>query len=181
VIAALGVKCDQKPKERKMKKVRITNDNLVWPNKCAYCGDAACGEITVRSKAVQKVGYFIFFLLTTSRIVRIVFPVCKAHKWKAYISSKLSQRNGLNLTLGVLSVFALLGPAGDIYRLANGIPQPEVGLGWRLFLYGFPALYWGLFFWAKSHAPVVVQDLKGEINFHFKNNAYGEEFEAINS
>ena len=44
-----------------MKKVIVTKDELVWPNKCAYCGDTAAGEITTKSKAVQKVGYFVFF------------------------------------------------------------------------------------------------------------------------
>ncbi|GAA6132183.1 hypothetical protein [Halopseudomonas sabulinigri] len=164
-----------------MKKVIISKDNIAWPNKCVYCGDVASTEVTLKSKAVQKVGYFVLFVLTTSRIIKIIFPVCKAHKRKAYIASKLSQRNGFNLTLGVLSVFALSGPAGDIYRLVNELPQPEFSLGWRLFMYGFPALYWSLFFWAKSQAPVVIQDLKGEVSFHFKNVAYGEEFEAINS
>ncbi len=164
-----------------MKKVEITKDSLVWPNKCAYCGSEASAEITTKSKAVQKVGYFILFLLTTSRIIKITYPVCKAHKLMAYVSAKLSQRNGLNLTLGVLSVFAMLGPMGDIYRLVNGSPQPEVHLGWRLFMYGFPVLYWFLFFWGKSKAPVVIEDLKGKVSFHFKNKLYGEEFESINS
>lgn len=164
----------------KMKGYKVNVGKIKWPEKCAYCGADSDTKVKAKSSAVKKVGYFIFFLLTTSQIIELQVPVCNKHKLKALIASKLSARNQLNLMLGVLSVFAVLGPVGDLFRFINGTEQPEVGIGWRLFLYGFPVIYWTIFFWAKSNAPVLIQDLNNEIKLYFKNDKFSHEFGQAN-
>ena len=164
-----------------MKICKVNLNSAIWPNKCAYCNSESSEFIEAKSTALKKVGYFVFFLIKTSRVIKLRFPVCKKHKYKAAIASKISQRSQLNLILGVLSVFAALGPLGDIYRTINGTVQPDIGIRWGIFMYGFPAVYWALFFWAKNNSPILIEDTKkDEINLHFKNDDFGKSFIEIN-
>ena len=155
--------------------------SIRWPQQCAYCNDQAASFVRTVSRAVQEAGHCVFFVTYTSRVVEIAFPVCKAHKTRARLASALAQRRLVSLGLGVLTAFAMLGAATDLYRLFFS-PEPyEAGWTKTGFLYVFPAVYWTIFYWAKKSAPVIVQELGGKIVLHFANDEFGLEFRRLNA
>jgi hypothetical protein len=119
--------------------------------------------------------------MVRSNILAVEYPVCSKHRLSAAIFGKLSQRNQLNLALGVLSVVFLLGFAGRIYRLIAGLPEKEDAMP-LVYLTLLPAAYWTIFYFAKKHTPVKVADFKeGSVCFEFSSEQYGEEFKSKNS
>lgn len=163
-----------------MLQVEVELEKVQWPNSCAYCNDAAETVVRANSRAIQKVGYWISFVTYTSRIIQFGFPVCRAHKTKARIASAVSQRRLISLGLGVMTAFALLGAAGDLYRLFTSPDPYELSWAKIGFIYAFPLLYWSTFYWAKNNAPILIRDLKSKIILQFRNDDFGRAFAAIN-
>ncbi|MBT6530806.1 MAG: hypothetical protein HOK99_07825 [Betaproteobacteria bacterium] len=154
--------------------------SINWPQKCAYCNASADGAVKAKSSAVKKARYFILFLQTTSRVIELDVPVCKSHRIKAAVASWLSQRSMLSLGLGVLSVFMVLGPIGEVVRFLDGAEQINTSTGWRAFTYVFPITYWALFFWAKNNTPILIEDQKEKIFFRFRSDEFANEFGRLN-
>jgi len=154
--------------------------SIEWPQKCAYCNANADGTVKATSSAVKKARYFILFLQTTSRVIELDVPVCRSHRIKAAIASWLSKRSMLSLGLGVLSVFVVFGPIGEVVRFLNGAEQLDTSPGWRAFMYGYPVTYWALFFWAKKSSPILIEDQKEKIFFRFRSDEFANEFSRLN-
>jgi hypothetical protein len=115
-----------------------------------------------------------------SRITRITYPVCKKHHLKGWFAAGLAERNLFFLGLGVISVFCLLGIFGYINRALESSFSEQFN-GWAVFCFVFPSIYWALFFWAKSAAPVRIRDAKtGEVSLEFSNEGFAREFKALN-
>lgn len=161
-----------------MKKYKLTSNKINWPHKCAYCNEKSYSFINTRSKAIKKFEIFILFNRITTQFIEITFPVCKEHKLKATIASKLSQRNQLYLGLGFIATFCLMMPFADVYALICGLEFPK--LSGRIFGYGFPTIYWAIYFWAKNNAPLIIEDLNNEVYICFKNEAFADSFENVN-
>jgi hypothetical protein len=121
-----------------------------------------------------------FALVWLARVTRITYPVCKKHRLKGWFAAGLSERNLFFLGLGVISVLCLVGILGYINRALDSSFSEQFN-GWIVFCLVFPSIYWGLFFWAKSAAPVRIRDVKaGEVSLDFSNEEFAREFKAIN-
>lgn len=153
---------------------------ITWPDNCAYCNEAADSAVRARSQAVQSAGFWGMAITYSSRVIEFAFPVCRAHKAKAVIASFASQRRLLSLGLGVLTAFALLGAAGDFYRAISHPDPYEFSWAKIGFLYAFPLLYWGTFFWARKNAPILIHDIEGRIVLRFRNDEFGRAFSELN-
>ena len=156
------------------------NRDFFWPNKCAACGKAATHEISSDCSVVTKVGYFVLFATTTHRVVTISYPVCAKHRLIGAIAAKLSQRNLLNLGLGVFAVFFLFG-------IWFGLFDPFVKGGkvvltdFLIFEIIYCFTYFGLYFWSKYNTPVKINNAtEQEIELSFSNDLYGKEFVNLN-
>jgi hypothetical protein len=161
-------------------KYKVTKPLLSWPDKCAACCGSADATVTAKCQVAKSVIPLPGFAVVNSRVLRVSYPVCKKHKITALILGKLSQRNLLNLALGVVSVFLLIKLFTRCYQYINGIPiDPDsVPIGYFIVL---PALYWGAFYVAKKFTPVKISDFRNDgITFEFGNNEYLELFKSKN-
>ena len=155
--------------------------NIVWPARCAYCNAPAESEVLMRSRVVEKVGYWVLFVTYSTRVLSIVVPVCGKHKLRAALATKLAERRLFSLFLGVLSLYAIFGAVVDINRLIDDPAAYEFSWAKIIFFYLYALFYWGTFFWARSNAPLLIQDLKGKVYFLFKNDEFGRSFISLNS
>ena len=163
-----------------MIKHEVDVEAINWPNKCAYCSADADSTVRLTSRAVQKFGYWVLFITYTSRVITLFFPVCREHKVKGTLASKLSQRRLFSLFLGVAAVYFMIGAGVDLYRLFNGSEPYEFSWGKIVFFYAFPIAYWWGFIWARVNAPLIIQDLEGKVTLLFKNDDFAQEFIAAN-
>ena len=156
------------------------NRDFFWPNKCAACGKVATHEIDAECSVVTKVGYFVLFATTTHRVVTISYPVCAKHRLIGAIAAKLSQRNLLNLGLGVFAVFFLFGICAALY--AAFVTDKKIQItGFFSFPIIYILTYFGLYFWAKYNTPVKINNATDqEIELSFSNDLYGKEFVNLN-
>jgi len=149
------------------KQVNLDDGNIRWPHKCVMCGADADKTITTNFSV-------------SGDATRITYPICEKHHIKCRFAAALSKGNMFYLGLGVISIFCLLGYIGFINQVIN---ESSIGQfnGWRFFFFGFPIVYWGLFFWARLNTPVRIRDAKkGEIALEFLNAEFAHEFKAAN-
>ncbi len=170
-----------------MEKIKFKNRSFSWPNKCTACGEKATNVLESKCSVVAKVRYFVFFASTTHQVTKISYPVCHKHKLIGTIASKLSQRNLLNLGLGIMACIFLYGIAVAIIAvLFQYITKDEtaigIGKGFLLFEAMYVLVYFGLYCWAKYNTPVKINNAtENEIELSFNNDAYKREFMALNN
>jgi hypothetical protein len=161
-------------------KVTVSGASLTWPQKCAACGDEATASATAKCNVGKGVIPLPGFVLVRSNVFAVSYPVCSRHRLAAAIFGRMSQRNMLNLGLGVLSVVLLLGFFGGVYRQLAGVPEKEDSMP-LIYWFVLPAIYWLLFYVARKFTPVKVTDFKERsVSFVFSNEQYGEEFKKKN-
>ena len=163
-----------------MKKYKFKNRSFSWPNKCAACGGKATDEIESKCSVVTKVGYFVLFATTTHQVTRICYPVCHKHKIIGTIAGKLSQRNLLNLGMGVLACVFLYGIGVALFQFITA-GETSIGKNFLLFEAMYVLVYFGFYFWAKKNTPVKINNAtENEIELSFNNDTYRTEFMALN-
>jgi len=162
-----------------MKKLRLKNRSFSWPNKCVACGEKATDKIESKCSVVTKAGYFVLFATTTHQITRIRYPVCHKHKMIGSIAGKLSQRNLLNLGMGVMACFFLYGIGVALFQfITEG--KTLVDNNFLFFESMYVFIYFSLYFWARKNTTVKFNNAKeNEIELFFNNDAYGREFIAL--
>jgi hypothetical protein len=163
-----------------MEKHKFKNRNLLWPNKCAACGKAATHEIGSECSVVTKVGYFVLFFRTTHRVVSISYPVCAKHRLIGAIAAKLSERNLINLGLGVMACFFICGICVALYQSII-LGEISVSTGFLMFGIMYNLTYFGLYYWSKHNTPVKINNVtEDEIELSFSNDQYSKEFINLN-
>jgi len=122
----------------------------------------------------------VLFATTTHQVTRINYPVCHTHKIIGTIAGKLSQRNLLNLSMGVMAFFFLYGIGVALFQYITA-GKSLVGKDFLLFEFMYILVYFGLYFWAKKNTPVKINNTtENEIELSFNNDTYGREFIALN-
>jgi len=163
-----------------MKKHKFKNRHFFWPNKCAACGKPATHEISSKCSVVTKVGYFVLFATTTHRVVRITYPVCAKHRLIGPIAAKLSQRNLINLGLGVIACFFIYGICVALYQ-SIVLGKITVSTEFLIFEIIYILTYFGLYYWSKNNTPVKINNAtENEIELQFSNDQYSKEFINLN-
>ncbi|MFL6657388.1 MAG: hypothetical protein ACJ8GW_04910 [Massilia sp.] len=160
------------------KKLRSPAD-MRWPEECAVCGGEAHKRLAVDSSAVRGVINAGLALIVTSKVTRIVHPVCEQHFGKAWLASGLSQRSQFGVFAGVLTIFGVVDLFANLIRVFAGTNTGVSVL--EILLMAYPFAYWSIYVWAKNNTPVricAVQPLA--LDFEFGNPAYAQRFATLN-
>lgn len=163
-----------------MIKYRISRAPISWPRKCVACGAVPTKTVRAQCSIVTAIDYYGFFVRTTCQKMSIEYPVCSRHKWVAGIAGKLSERNPLNLVIGVIfAIFTAILLATLYAWLINGMPIREL----RSVLVSFAIILGpiSIAVLARRLTPAKLNSATKEaIVLSFVNDGYAEEFEAIN-
>ena len=164
-----------------MKKIKFKNKSFFWPNKCAACREKATDEIESKCSVVTKLGYFVLFATTTHQVTKIIYPVCHKHKEIGTIAGKLSQRNLLNLGMGVIACFFLFGIGEALFQFITMGETATYNKDFLMFEVMYVIIYFGLYHWAKINTPVKINNATAtEIEISFNNDMYRREFIHLN-
>ena len=106
--------------------------------------------------------------------------MCAKHRLIGPIAAKLSQRNLINLGLGVIACFFIYGICVALYQ-SIVLGKITVSTEFLIFEIIYILTYFGLYYWSKNNTPVKINNAtENEIELQFSNDQYSKEFINLN-
>jgi hypothetical protein len=163
-----------------MRKFRLNQQPIQWPNKCAFCVAPATDSVETTCSVVTGVAYLVLFVRTTHLRTRVRYPVCAQHLWKARVGGIVSARNLFNLALGVGWAFLLIPVVVALYTwLVDGTAAYDpttLAVYVCIVLAGIV-----LFVLGRRWSPVKLNSATEEtVTISIANPSFAREFESLN-
>jgi hypothetical protein len=170
-----------------MSKLRVSTahgDKVIWPLKCAVCGNPITTKLRLRCSMVTKASYAIAYLSWSSKILSLAYPICMKHKILCLLPSLLSERNLFNtavtfilfIILFVLSI-PLFAPIILLFIDGTPIRYDKAAL----YCLGIIIAIVLFFIFIRKATPVMLHGADDQsITISITNESYAKEFVALN-